>query len=91
MDSENQVATKITSAFADLRICSFMKMMFFFDEDIVFVFGSYDHLFPVFHFFSHFVTTLSFSPIVVTMLTSKPTGVCLVNRWKKGSAERIEN
>ena len=33
----------------------------------------------------------SFSPSVATMSSSKPTGVCLVNRWKKGSAERIEN
>ena len=51
------------------------------DDDIVYFRGCYNH-------FSQFLVFLF--PSVVIMSTSKPTGVCLVNRWKKGSAERIE-
>ena len=38
--------------------------------------------------------SLSFSPSVVTMSTSRPAGFCRINRWTKNSAEpaeRIEN
>ena len=77
MNSESQDATKITSALADSRMYSFMKMMTLY------------MLVVVINIFLSF--SLSCSPSVVTMSTSTPTGVCPVNRWKKDSAERIEN
>ena len=77
VDSERQDAAKTTSALADSRICSFMKMMTLYIFVVVIT---------IFLSLSPFL-----SPSVVTMSTSKPIGVCLVNRWKKGSAERVEN
>ena len=34
--------------------------------------------------------SLSSSSIAVTLSTSRPTGVCRINRWKKNSAEHAE-
>ena len=63
MDSENEDATKITSALADSRIYSSMKMLTL-DMCMVVITLSLSVL-P------------SFSPsVAVTMPTSKPTGVC---------------
>ena len=65
MDSETQDATKITSALADPRICSFMKMM---TLDM--------HMNAITIFLS---VSPSFSSSVVTMSTSRLTGVCMTN------------
>ena len=80
MDSENEDAAKTTSAFADPRIYSFMRMM-----------TLYMCMVAISIFLS---VSPSFSPSVVTMSTSKSTGVCRINRWTKNfaeHAERIEN
>ena len=80
MDSESQDATKMTSALADPHIYSFMKMM---TLDM--------HMIAKTIFLS---VSRFFSPRVVTMSTSRPTGACRINRWTKNSAEhaeRIEN
>ena len=80
MHSESQDATKITSALADPRIYSFMKMMTLYMCMVVInIFLS---------------ASPSFSSSVVTMSTSRPIGFCRSNRWTKNSAEhaeRIEN
>ena len=63
MDSASQDATKITSALADPRIYSSMKMM------------TLDgHAHECCNHFSQYLTFLSSS--VVAMSTSRPTGVC---------------
>ena len=67
---------KKTFALAHSRIRSFLKMM------TLYMFVIVKTIF--------LSASPSFSPSVVTMSTSKPTGVFRVNRWKKGSAERIE-
>ena len=80
MDSESQDATKIMSALEDPRIYSFMKIM-----------TLYMCIVAITIFLS---ISLSFSPSVVTISTSRTTGVCRFNRWMKNSAEhaeRIEN
>ena len=74
-DSESQDATKITSALADSRNYSLMKMMTLYiclAATTIFLSGS-----P------------SFSPSVVTMSTSRPTAVCRINRWTKKSAKDL--
>ena len=65
MDSESQDATKITSALADPRICSFMKMM---------TLGMHMNAFTNFLSVSQ-----SFSSSVRTMLTSSLAGVRMTN------------
>ena len=65
MDFESQDATKISSALADPRICSSMKMM---TLDM--------HMNAITIFLS---VSPSFSSSAVTMSTSKLTGVCMTN------------
>ena len=80
MDSESQDATKIPYALADSRIYSFTKMMTL-NMCIV----------EVTIFLS---VSLCFSSSVVAMWTSRPAGLCRINRWTKNSAEqagRFEN
>ena len=64
------------------NVCALRSTLLFFheDDDIVHFRGCYNPYFSL--------SRLSFLSSVVTMSTSKPIGVCLVNRWKKGSAER---
>ena len=75
LDSENQEAAKITSALAESRIYSFMKMMTLYmciDINI-------------------FLNVLpSSSSSVVAMSASRPAGVCRNYRFKKNAAERAE-
>ena len=73
MDSESQDATKITSALADPRIYSSIKMM------------TVDMYMVAITIFS--VSYFPFFPSVVAMPTSKSIGVCSINRWTKSSAE----
>ena len=80
MDSESQDATKIPYALTDSRIYSFTKMI-----------TLYMCIVKVTIFLS---VSLSFSSSVVAMWTSRPAGLCKINRWKKNSAEqagRFEN
>ena len=76
MDSESQDSTKITFALADSRIYSFTKMVTF-----------YMCIVKVTIFLR---VSLSFSPSVVAMWTSRPAGLCRINRWTKNSAEQAE-
>ena len=76
MDSESQDATKITSALADSRIYSFMKMM-----------TLYMRIVAITIFLS---VSLSSSPSGVAISTSRPAGVCRIKRWTKNSAEQAE-
>ena len=75
MDSESQDATEITSALADSRI-SIMKMMTLYMCTVVITIFLSD--------------SPSISPSVVTMSTSRTTGVCIINLWLKNSAEHDE-
>ena len=75
MGSEGQDATKITSALADWRIYSFVKMM-----------TLYMCIVAITIFLC---VSPSFSPSVA-MSTSRPAGVCRSNRWAKNSAEQAE-
>ena len=76
MDSESQYATEITSALADSRIFSFIKMMtLYMCTNVITIFLS---------------VSPSISPSVVTMSTSRTTGVCIINLWLKNSAEHDE-
>ena len=76
MDSESQDATKITSAPADSLIYSLMKMMKLYMCIVAAT---------IFHRVSPFL-----SSTVVTMSTSRPAGVCRINRWTKNSLEQGE-
>ena len=69
MDSESQDATKIPSALTDSRIYSFTKMI-----------TLYMCIVKVTIFLS---VSLSFSSSVVAMWTSRPAGLCRINRWTK--------
>ena len=69
IDAESRDATKITSALADSRIYSFMKMM------------TLNMCIVAFTIFLS--VSLSFSSSVVPMSTSRPAGVCRSNRWTK--------
>ena len=70
MDSKSQDATKITSALADSRICSSVKMV---TLDI--------HMNAIIIFS---VSHLLFSSIVVAMTTSRLTGVCMTSNDAPG-------
>ena len=76
MDSECPAATNLTSAVTDSRIYSFMNTM-----------TLYMCIVAITIFLS---IPPSFSSVVVTMSTSRPTGVCRINRWTKNSAEHAE-
>ena len=80
MDSWSQDATKIPSALTDSRIYSFTKMI---------------TLFMCIVKLNIFLSvSLFFPPSVVVMSTSRPAGLCRINRWTKNSAEqagRFEN
>ena len=80
MDSGSQDATKIPSALTDSRIYSVTKMI-----------TLYMCIVKVTIFLS---VSLFFPPSVVAMWTSRPAGLCRINRWTKNSAEqagRFEN
>ena len=80
MDSGSQDATKIPCALTDSRIYSFTKMI-----------TLYMCIVKVTIFLS---VSPSFSSSVVAMWTSRPAGLCRINRWTKNSAEqagRFEN
>ena len=69
-DSENQDATKITSALADARICPFTEMMTLYMYILV---------------ITIFLNVLhSFFPSFVTMSTSRPADVCVTNNSYQG-------
>ena len=79
-DSGSQDATKIPCALTDSRIYSFTKMI-----------TLYMCIVKVTIFIS---VSPSFSSSVVAMWTSRPAGLCRINRWTKNSAEqagRFEN
>ena len=77
---ENQDATKIPSALADSRICSSWTMVPILVRTLCLCL-----------FLMTIFCVSPFSSSSVTMSSSKPIGVCRVNRRTRNSAERLEN